>query len=101
MILDQVTKLEIEEKVRIVVGRVPDKPKPPGGPLDTDVGSGGKKHSLEAYKQRLFNWLVEAAGPAPVEGTWKYTLYKWCLTKAERAATTVTCQSRQATKLVF
>ena len=103
MILDQdtVTKLEIEEKVRIVVGRLPDKPKPSGGPLYTDVGSDGTKHSLEAYKQRLFSWLAEAAGDAPREG-WQATLYNWCLDKAERVvATPATPVSRQDFKLVF
>lgn len=97
---DTVTKLELEEKVR-VVGRPPDKPKPTGGPLDTDVGSDGKKHSLEAYKQRLFSWLVEAAGDAPREG-WKETLYDWCWTRSVVAATaTSSGAGRQDFKLVF
>ena len=104
MILNQdtVTKLEIEDKVRIVVGRVPKGTKiPGGGPLDTDVGSDGKKHSLEAYKQRLFSWLVEAAGDAPREG-WKATLYNWCLARSVVAATaTSSGAGRQDFKLVF
>ena len=104
MILDQrVTKLEIEEKVRIVLGRLPRGTHiPPGGPLDTDVDSDGKKHSLEAYKQRLFSWLVEAAGDAPREG-WKAELYKWCLTQSVVVATPATTSGadRQVTTLVF
>ncbi len=90
MILDQctITKLELEEKVRRAVGRLTEKQTPPGGPLDTDMGSDGKKHSLEAYQQRLFNWLVRVAGTAPRE-EWKAELYKWCEARRVVAATAI------------
>jgi hypothetical protein len=60
-----VSKLELENKVRATRYE----PKPSGGPSNIDG------HDINKYKQRLFDWLVTAAGETG-------TLYNWCLSKS-------------------
>ena len=76
---NSVSKLELEDKVRATRYE----PKPSGGPSNID------DHNLNKYKQRLFDWLVTAAGETG-------TLYNWCLSKCVSSEKTKTPQSNQA-----
>jgi hypothetical protein len=92
MILDQsaVTKLKLQDKVSMIP---PGVQKPHGGP------SGGETE--EVYKQRLFDWLVQLAGEAPMKGTRKYVLRAWCLEQSVSVATPVTPISTPDFKKIF